>query len=103
MRASRQGQREWSRLCAACGYARINVRHNVTPESQVEGREYYARMTDLHEFVLSDRFSTLAAPSMRALRGPSTARPGIRGRRGSPADGRAPSAARRATNPSAAG
>lgn len=50
-------QREWSRLCAVCGYARINVRHNTTLESQTEGPDYYRGMTDLHEFVPTDRFS----------------------------------------------
>jgi hypothetical protein len=55
-RDSRWFQREWERKCACCGYARINVRHNVTPESQIEGPGYYAGMTDLHEFVPSAEF-----------------------------------------------
>lgn len=41
--------------CRVCGYKRINVRHNVTPESQIEGPDYYADMLhELHEFVAVD-------------------------------------------------
>jgi len=43
-------QREAARRCSVCGYANINVRHNIKPEDQLEGPAYYADMTDLHEF-----------------------------------------------------
>jgi hypothetical protein len=51
-----QRQKSWSERCARCGYARLNVRHNTTPESQTEGPDYYARMTDLHAFEPTGRY-----------------------------------------------
>lgn len=66
MKRDRGYQREWGRICADCGYARINVRHNVTAESQVEGPDYYAPMPDLHEFVPTDRFTSPHAATLHA-------------------------------------
>jgi hypothetical protein len=48
--ARMQRDREANLVCSVCGYANINVRHNVDPADQIEGPEYYADMTDLHEF-----------------------------------------------------
>jgi hypothetical protein len=46
----REHARQLSEKCRQCGYARINVRHNILLKDQIEGPDYY-RDTDLHEFV----------------------------------------------------
>ncbi len=43
--------------CRACGYLRVNVRHEPDPDNAPEGKAYFDAMRDeLHAFVPSGEF-----------------------------------------------
>lgn len=66
MRLSGRGKSHWNRRaftwwermnsakCAQCGYARLNVRHEIDPDTAPEGPDYYRLyVQDRHPFAES--------------------------------------------------